>query len=119
MRETAPAKQNKNSQSKPNPPPKPNTRHTYKIKPHPPRQDCRNPANNRQNSLGNLINGFLPPNLYNKKTKKLFGLIDAEDLLLIALILLFSENDEGNDPLVVIALIYILLSEYIDIPQLL
>ena len=68
-------------------------------------------------SLNNLINGFFPPTFYNHKTKKIFGIMSAEDLLLIALILLFSENEENNDPLTVIALIYILLSDYIELPD--
>lgn len=77
-----------------------------------------NTAHKRHNiSLSNLISGFLPPSLYNHKTKKIFGVISAEDLLLIALILLFSENEENNDPLTVIALIYILLSDYIELPD--
>lgn len=77
-----------------------------------------NTGHKRHNiSLSSLINGFLPPSIYNHKTKKILGVISAEDLLLIALILLFSENEENNDPLTVIALIYILLSDYIELPD--
>lgn len=68
-------------------------------------------------SLKNLLGSFFPPTFYNNKTKKVFGFLTTEDLLLIALILLFSENEENDDSFVVIALIYILLSDYIDLPD--
>ena len=38
--------------------------------------------------------------------------------MIIALIFLFSENSEDCDPLLIPALIYILLSDYIDLPEL-
>jgi len=72
---------------------------------------------NGKNAFNNAVHGFLPPHLYNRETKKLLGLFTAEDLLLIALILIFSENDENTDPFTVLALIYILLSDYIDFPD--
>lgn len=62
-----------------------------------------------------MLFGLLPPSLYNPKTKKLFGFLDAEDLLLVALIFLFLER-EDEDETVILALLYILLSDYIDFP---
>ena len=64
-----------------------------------------------------LIGGFIPPSLYNRETGKLFGFLTAEDLLLIALILLFAEGNNNDDSLMVLALIYLLVSEYIDLPD--
>ena len=60
--------------------------------------------------------GIIPPSLYNPETKKVFGFLSTEDLLLAALILLFLDNEENDDPMLVYALLYILLSDYIDLP---
>ena len=69
----------------------------------------------RGKSPRSMLFGLLPPSLYNPKTKKLFGFLDAEDLLLVALIFLFLER-EDEDETVILALLYILLSDYIDFP---
>ncbi len=92
-----------------------------------PRPDAKNTAKSQHTpppkqpqqgfSFNNTIRGFLPPHLYNRETKKLFGFFTAEDLLLIALILIFSESEENDDPFTILALIYILLSDYIDLPD--
>ncbi len=83
----------------------------------------------RHNSNGNgmysdksgisaVLDAFVPKSIYNSDTKKVFGILSAEDLLIIALIFLFAENTENRDPLLIPALIYILLSDYIDLPDL-
>lgn len=58
---------------------------------------------------------FLPQEIYNPKTKKIFGILSAEDLLIIALIFLFSESEEEESRLLVLALIYILISDKFDL----
>ena len=64
----------------------------------------------------NFLFDLLPPALYNHETKKILGLINAEDLLLIALIFMFLDSDQPDHQLLVYALLYILLSDYIDLP---
>lgn len=64
----------------------------------------------------NPILGFIPSSIYNPETKKVLGLLSAEDLLLAAMIFLLLENEENDDPMLVYALIYILISDYIDLP---
>ena len=68
--------------------------------------------------IGKMIEGLVPSALYNPQTKKFLGLIGAEDLLLLALIFLIMENDKEKDPALILALVYILASEYIDLPDL-
>lgn len=65
----------------------------------------------------NPLLGFLPPSLYNPQTKKILGIIEAEDLLLAALILLLSENEERENSLLIYALLYVLLGDRIDLPK--
>lgn len=65
--------------------------------------------------LFKLIRGLLPPTVYNPKTKKLFGILSAEDLLIAALIFLFLDSEEEGDPFLVIALIYLLFSDRFDL----
>ncbi|MBE7023094.1 MAG: hypothetical protein E7412_01355 [Ruminococcaceae bacterium] len=60
----------------------------------------------------------MPHGLYNPETKKILGFLTAEDLLLIALIFLFLEDNEGDNPLLVLALLYLLVSEYFDLGDL-
>ncbi len=62
-----------------------------------------------------MLHHFLPPSIYNSKTQKILGILSSEDLLLIALIFLFMENDESDNQLVVLALIYVLISDFIDL----
>lgn len=90
-------------------------------KPKPPVPPCApNPkpqnhgcARNKKNFLQNL----LPGSLYNPETKKILGLLTAEDLLLVALIFLFMDDSNGDNSLLAIALVYVLLSEYIDLGE--
>ena len=62
-----------------------------------------------------ILENFLPGAVYNKDSKKIFGLISAEDLLLIALIFLFADSAEEDGNLICLALLYVLLSDYIDL----
>lgn len=64
----------------------------------------------------NPVLRFLPPAFYNPETKKVFGFLSSEDLLLVALIFLLMESKEKEDSVLVYLLIYILLSDYIDLP---
>lgn len=64
----------------------------------------------------NPISGLIPSALYNPESKKVLGLFSAEDLLLAALIFILMENDENDDPMLIYALLYVLLSDYIDLP---
>ncbi len=56
--------------------------------------------------LASLLD-ILPDELYNRRTKKILGLVTAEDLLLLALILLVADNDDADKALI-FALLYIL-----------
>ena len=67
-------------------------------------------------SKKNPILGMIPPALYHPETKKVLGIFSAEDLLLAGLIFLLLENEELEDPMILYALIYILISDYIDLP---
>ena len=69
-------------------------------------------------NISSILNSIIPSSVYNPETKKVFGILTAEDLLIVALIFLFSENSEDCDPLLIPALIYILLSDYIALPEL-
>ena len=80
---------------------------------HPPKSGEKNTFN-----ISSILNSIIPSSVYNPETKKVFGILTAEDLLIVALIFLFSENSEDCDPLLIPALIYILLSDYIDLPEL-
>ena len=74
----------------------------------------------RQNSgvkKNGFLQGLLPSSIYDFQSKKLFGILSAEDLLLIALIFLFLEKEEGDNTLMILALGYILLSDYIELPE--
>ena len=64
-----------------------------------------------------FLQGLLPSSIYDFQSKKLFGILSAEDLLLIALIFLFLEKEDGDNVLMILALGYILLSDYIELPE--
>lgn len=61
---------------------------------------------------------FIPQSVYDPKSGKVLGFLSAEDLLLVALILLMIDTDDGetDNSMLVYALIYILISEHIDLP---
>lgn len=64
----------------------------------------------------NFLLDFLPPAIYNPETQKILGVIGAEDLLLLALIFVLSESERSDSRLLVYALLYILVSDYIELP---
>lgn len=72
--------------------------------------------NKESNPLG-FLKGLLPSSLYDSSSKKLFGFLAAEDLLLVALIFLLLDRDGEDNLLLIIALGYILISDYIDLPE--
>jgi len=63
---------------------------------------------------GNPLLSFIPETIYNPETKKIFGVLSADDLLILALIILFLDSDEDGDTLMVLALAFILISEWFD-----
>lgn len=65
-----------------------------------------------------LLHGILPTSVYNPDSKKIFGIFSAEDLLLVALIFLCAESDEEDNSIMILALLYILVSDYIELPDL-
>jgi len=68
-----------------------------------------------QRSLSDILCGFIPQSLYNSETGKILGFLDAEDLLIVALIFLFLNDKSGDNTLIVLALVYVLLSDYINL----
>ena len=63
----------------------------------------------------NPIFSFIPSSLYNPENGKILGFLTAEDLLIIALIIMFLDSDEEGDNLMVYALLYVLASEWLDL----
>lgn len=70
--------------------------------------------NSKKKSPYEPLLGLIPRHIYNPQTKKILGFMSSEDLLLIALIFLFLESSDDDNPLLVLALVYVLLGEYID-----
>ncbi len=69
-----------------------------------------------QRKKGSPILSLLPKAVYHPETKKILGLFSAEDLLLIAMIFLLLDSEDTENSVLVYALLYILISEYIDLP---
>lgn len=63
----------------------------------------------------NILEKFLPENIYNPKTKKLFGLLSPEELLLVALIFLFADSERDDSNLLCLALLYLLFADKFDL----
>ncbi len=78
---------------------------------------CINPCKekSKKNSPYEPLLGLIPRHIYNPHTKKILGFLSSEDLLLIALIFLFLESNDDDNPLLVLALVYVLLGDYIDL----
>ena len=72
----------------------------------PPREE---PEKKRKNPLA-----FLPKEIYNCDSHKFFGFLSGEDILIIGLILMILDNGDGEDLFLILALLYILLSDKID-----
>lgn len=97
---------NPNTAPKPQAPPEPH--HTQKPHSAPIRRK-------KARGIMGLLEGFLPGAVYNPENKKIFGLLSAEDLLLVALIFLFADSGDEDGNLICLALLYVLLSDYIDL----
>ena len=69
-----------------------------------------------QKKKSNPVLSLLPTSVYNPETKKILGIFSAEDLLLAALIFLLLDSDDTEDTVLVYLLLYVLISEYIDLP---
>lgn len=65
-----------------------------------------------------MLTRFIPQSVYNPETGKVLGFMSAEDLLIAALIILIidSSDEETDNTMLVYALIYILISDHIDLP---
>ncbi len=68
----------------------------------------RAPGGSAETGFLDSILNMLPNELYNRNTKKILGLVTAEDLLLISLILLVADSGENDNKALVLALLYIL-----------
>ncbi|MBR2916716.1 MAG: hypothetical protein IKC07_03860 [Clostridia bacterium] len=92
-------------------PPPPNRTTT----PPPKKPSCPPPENKCKDKEGfkNPLK-FLPKEIYNPHTHKFFGKLSGEDILIIGLILMVLDSDCGEDLFLVIALLYVLLSDWID-----
>ena len=91
-------------------------------RPAPPQRPTEKPKAKKKLPLGKgingLLHGILPSSVYNPHSKKIFGIFSAEDLLLVALIFLCAESDEEDNTMMILALLYILVSDYIELPDL-
>ncbi len=86
-----------------------------------PQKERREESSHRSGKKGSFfgLTGLIPQSLYNPETGKVLGFLSAEDLLLVALILMIldgGDEQEGDNVLLVYALLYILISEHIDLP---
>ena len=70
----------------------------------------------RKTGKGNPVLNIIPSAIYNQETRKVFGLLSAEDLLIVALILLLLDSKESDDSFLVYILLYLLISDYVDLP---
>lgn len=88
----------------------------------PPQGDRRNPPQAKREQEAkrgekrSWLSELLPPMLYQPETKKILGMISAEDLLLAGLIFLLTEEENRENRWLLYALLYILISDYIDLP---
>lgn len=74
------------------------------------------PHQKERKKSSDFLKNLLPSSVYDPKRKKLFGIFAAEDILLVALIFLLLEKDDEDNLLMILALAYVLISEYIEIP---
>lgn len=80
----------------------------------------KGPKEQPPKSKAHPVTKFIPQSVYNPETGKIFGFLSAEDLLIIALIIILldggGEDCKEDNSILIYALIYILLSEYIKLP---
>lgn len=91
--------------------------HTHPSGKNPTCNSCKSTSQDsgRKSGMSGLLQKFLPDAVYNKQTKKFFGIIGAEDLLLLALIFLFMEKDDEENSVLILALLFVLVSDHIDL----
>lgn len=77
-----------------------------------------NSFNKNRDRISHPVTKLIPESLYNPETGKILGFLSAEDLLIAALILLLIDNscDDEDNSLLIYALLYILISDHIDLP---
>ena len=75
------------------------------------REPERAPGGSAETGFLDSILNMLPNELYNRNTKKILGLVTAEDLLLASLILLVADSGEKDSAALILALLYILASK--------
>lgn len=82
--------------------------------PHRPPRPHKDAKNGKTHPLTKLI----PQSVYNPETGKVFGFLSVDDLLIAALILLLIDNncDDEDNSMLIWALLYILVSEHLDLP---
>lgn len=100
---------------KPSPPPSYGQSHFERSAPHSAtdnKKDC-NKDHKKGEGVKNPLK-FLPKEIYNPKTHKFFGKLSGEDILIIGLILMILDSGCDEDLLLALALLYILLSDWID-----
>lgn len=78
--------------------------------------DSSAPPKKKMTLTTDPILGLLPPSVYNPETKKVLGFLAAEDLLLAALIFLLLDSPREDDSMMVYVLLYLLVSDYVDLP---
>ena len=80
----------------------------------------KTPKGQEHKNKAHPITKFIPQSVYNPETGKIFGFLSAEDLLIIALIITLldggGDDCKEDNSILIYALIYILLSEYIKLP---
>ena len=79
----------------------------------PTHEKCKTSDDHKKNEKKNPLS-FLPKTIYNTETHKFFGFLSGEDILIIGLILMVLDNSCGDDLFLILALLYILLSDWID-----
>ena len=88
-----------------------------RVKPNapPPEKQCPPPKEEHKEDKGrkNLLS-CLPNEIYNCETHKFFGFLSGEDILIIGLILMVLDRGCDEDLFLILALLYILLSDWID-----
>ncbi len=75
---------------------------------------CQTESRKKNGRGRSFFENILPKGIYDPKTKKVMGFFTAEDLLLVALIFIFLDSDEEGNPLMALALLYVLLGDYFD-----
>lgn len=100
-----------------NSPSRQNIQHTNRTEPHEHDEDF-NIHKNPDAKNPHPVTKFIPQSVYNPQTGKILGFLSAEDLLILGLIfLLLDSGDECEDnSMLIYALLYILISDHMDLP---